>query len=295
MAIDSPPSESESSPGTDLPAATLSFQREVVVGGQWSVLAQVAGACELPRQTLQEAASKGAVWLQKLSGKRHRKPVRIRTFDNIGENDRVLVNYDPAVLAMTPAVPTLIAAEKNYSVWDKPAGLLSQGSKWSDHCTITSQVEKIHGRKTLLVHRLDRAARGLMVVAHTKNAVVALTDLFASRKVDKTYIARVSGVYQGKLPQTIETPVDGKPAHTEILQATPTGAQTELTIKIKTGRKHQIRSHLASMGHPVVGARLLAPETPHDDDLQLVALELQFDCPFSDKRCHYISGITLQP
>ena len=77
------------------------LQHEVIVAGQWAVLAQVAGACDLPRDTLLEAAAKGGVWLQKSVGKRYRKPVRIRTFDQAAENDRILVNYAPAVLALS--------------------------------------------------------------------------------------------------------------------------------------------------------------------------------------------------
>ncbi len=290
-----PATESEKQPiPEEAPKAEgQTLQREVVIAGQWAALAQVAGACDLPRDDLLDAASKGAVWLQKSVGKRYRKPVRIRNFNQVAENDKVLVNYAPEVLATVPAVPTLVADEKNYSVWDKPGGLLSQGSKWSDHCTITSQVEKIHNKKALLVHRLDRAARGLIVVAHTKNAVVALADLFAKRKVGKTYRAVVKGVYQEKLPVVIDSPVDGKQAHTEILQAQPIAEthRTELTIRIKTGRKHQIRSHLALLGYPVVGDRLFDPGESHNEDLQLVASELQFQCPFTSKHCHYVTAI----
>jgi len=187
----------------------------------------------------------------------------------------------------------LVAAEKNYSVWDKPAGLLSQGSKWSDHCTITSQVERIHKKKSLLVHRLDRAARGLIVIAHTRNAVIALTDAFAARKIDKTYRAIVKGVYEtAALPVVIETPIEGKPAHTEIVQAKEIAGtgRSDLTIKIKTGRKHQIRSHLAQLGFPVVGDRLFDSSEEHREDLQLVASELGFVCPFTKKHCHYVTA-----
>ncbi len=294
-------------PGTVNPSrctGTQSFQREVIVTGQWAALAQVAEACELPRECLQEAAEKGAVWLQKSVGKGYRKPARIRTFDRVTENDRVLVNYAPGVLALTPAIPALVADEKNYSIWDKPAGLLSQGSKWSDHCTITSQVEKIHKRKALLVHRLDRAASGLMIIAHTKNAVVELATLFAERKVAKTYRVVVNGLFKEKLPLVIESPIAGKPAHTEIRLAAPlprlesdqaeqtiNAVRTELAVNIKTGRKHQIRSHLAELGFPVVGDRLFDAARDHNEDLQLVASELQFVCPFSKRQCHYVTSI----
>lgn len=285
-------------PPANIPGASedrQAAQHEVEISGQWAVLAQVAGACDLPREALLDAAAKGAVWVQKNKNRRLQKPVRIRSFDQVGNGDRVLVNYAPQVLAQQPPLPTLVADEKNYSVWDKPAGLLSQGSKWSDHCTITSTVQQIHNKRALLVHRLDRAARGLIVVAHTKNAVNALTALFASRNVGKTYRAVVQGAYQNELPRVIDLPIDSKAAHTEIVAASPIpqASRTELTIKIQTGRKHQIRSHLAQVGYPVVGDRLFDSQRNHREDLQLLAAELRFECPFTHKLCHYVTRLTI--
>ena len=59
--------------------------------------------------------------------------------------------------------------------------------------------------------------------------------------------------------------------------------QSRLMVDIKTGRKHQIRNHLASEGYPVVGDRLFDPDRKHETDLQLAAVELQFTCPFDGK------------
>lgn len=292
-----PPSEEESTDGV--------VQQKVEVAGQWGVLAQVADACDLPRAKLTDAAAKGAVWLQKKiaskADKNHyRNPVRLRDFEqSVDAGDLILVNYNPAVLAAEPMAPVLVSDEVNYSVWNKPSGMLSQGSRWGDHTTITFQAEAISGKKSLLVHRLDRAASGLIVIAHTKNAVVALTELFASRKVEKTYCATVHGEYREILPQVIELPVDDKPAHTEIVAAEIIKAEAEqleknnptetplpttrLTLRIKTGRKHQIRSHLSSAGYPVVGDRLFDAEKEHQQDLQLTCVGLKFDCPFTAK------------
>jgi len=243
-----PPSEEESTDGV--------VQHKVEVAGQWGVLAQVADACDLPRAKLTDAAAKGAVWLQKKIASKaeknhYRNPLRLRDFEqSIDTGDLVLVNYNPAVLATKPMLPVLVSDEVNYSVWNKPSGMLSQGSRWGDHTTITFQAEAISGKKALLVHRLDRAASGLMLIAHTKNAVVALTELFASRNIEKTYRATVHG---------------------------------GLTLRIKTGRKHQIRSHLSSAGYPVVGDRLFDSKKEHQHDLQLSCVGLKFDCPFTAK------------
>lgn len=286
----------EPAPGVSSTSSShnLVVQKSVEISGQWSALAQVADACDLSRAVLTDAAEKGAVWWRKsLPKSKYKNPVRIRSIDQkVSAHDIVLVNYNRNVLAAVVSPPELISDQVNYSIWNKPSGVLSQGSKWSDHCSITYMAEKIHRKRALLVHRLDRAASGLIVVAHTGNAVKALAELFASRRVDKTYRAIVHGHYRENTPQLIELPVDDKPAHTEIISAellseaaeqTSGKPRTSLVLKISTGRKHQIRSHLSSIGYPVVGDRLFDPERQHDCDLQLTAAALQFICPFTSK------------
>lgn len=297
-------------PGDASGSDNLIIQKSVEINGQWSALAQVADACDLSRAQLTDAAEKGAVWWQKsLPKSKHKNPVRIRDIEQtVAANDLVLVNYNRDVLASTAVAPELISDQVNYSIWHKPAGVLSQGSKWSDHCSITCLVEKIHGKRALLVHRLDRAASGLIVIAHTKNAVTALAGLFEKRQVEKTYRAVVQGHYKEQLPQVIEIPVDDKPAHTEIVAAViisvdpdsktkdrPSKSETALTVKIATGRKHQIRSHMSSVGYPVVGDRLFDPETVHRQDLQLTAVALKFVCPFTSREQSFTLPDNLLP
>lgn len=264
------------------------LQKEIVLNGQWSNLAQIADACELPRNEVSEAALKGALWHQR-AGKKPGKKTKLRRIRNAdtdaASGDTVYLNYDRKVLDQLPATPVLVSDQGNYSIWFKPPGTLSQGSKWSDHCTITQTASGVHGKKCLLVHRLDRAACGLMVLAHTANACKALAALFEARKVRKIYRATVHGQLKPDMPWEISTPVDNKPAQTVVLSSDYSDAelQSQLKVDIKTGRKHQIRSHLASEGFPVVGDRLFDPDRKHDVDLQLAAIELQFNCPFSGK------------
>lgn len=264
------------------------LQIETTLDGHWSALAQVAQSCDLSREEVSEAATKGALWRRK-SGKKA-KLKRIRDPDAESESgDTLVLNYNRAVLDQKPQQPVLVSDQGNYSVWYKKSGVLSQGSKWSDHCTITTTAASEHGRKCLLVHRLDRAARGLIVLAHTPNACKALTSMFEQREVLKIYRAIVHGSFDRSLPHSIETPIDGKPALTLVLRSESKidpGQDhdiSELEVDIKTGRKHQIRSHLASVGYPVVGDRLFDPDRNHQSDLQLVAYKLQFKCPFSGK------------
>lgn len=260
------------------------LQKEILLDGHWSALAQVAEACDLSREEISEAAAKGALWRRKPGKKSKIQRTRHPDTDAVS-GDTLILNYDRKVLDQKPQQPLLISDQGNYSIWYKKPGVLSQGSKWSDHCTITATAAAVHGKKCLLVHRLDRAASGLIVLAHTPNACKALTTMFEQRKVQKIYRATVHGKFNQPLPYSIDTAIDGKSALTVILenQYIEESEWSVLKVDIKTGRKHQIRSHLASVGFPVVGDRLFDPDRKHNADLKLIACELKFKCPFNGK------------
>jgi len=233
---------------------------------------------------LLDAAAKGAVWVRK------RKPngqmaklARLRDLNTpILDGSELFANINPTVLASTVDEPTLIEAHKNYSFWFKPRGVLSQGSKWGDHTTITTLVAAKTDRVTHLVHRLDRAACGLMLVAHTRPAVRELTALFAKRQVKKRYRVRVSGSWTAATPLKLSTSLDERSTLTEIESASTgdVAGTSELLVQLHTGRKHQIRRHLADFGFPVVGDHRYGPANA-TAPLALMASELQFDCPFT--------------
>jgi len=244
---------------------------------------------------------------------RYSKPRRLRRIKSkLKSGDQLTLNYDSSVLAGGCAEATLVADEGSYSVWYKPAGMLCQGSRWGDHTTLYRWAEK-HlepERTAFIVHRIDRMASGLVVLAHSKKAAVHLTSQFASRKVDKSYQVIVAGDPEFILPHIIDTDIDGKPARTTInekhLLETPPLALAKvaeslslLNISIETGKKHQIRRHLAGLGYPVLGDRLyggiadgqtaVSPdESPVSDDahsgidLQLVAVKIGFTEPGTD-------------
>jgi tRNA pseudouridine32 synthase/23S rRNA pseudouridine746 synthase len=174
--------------------------------------------------------------------------------------DEVHLYYDADILAEIPAEPTLVADVGAYSVWNKPYGLRSQGSKWGDHCTVSRWAERHleRERPAFTVHRLDRAANGLILVAHTKTVAAALSALFRERRVEKRYRALVRGDFSSHPnPLRIDEPVDGKDAISEfrLLEVNSNGERSLVDVRIETGRKHQVRRHLAGLGHPVIGGR----------------------------------------
>jgi len=245
----------------------------------------LAESVPLSRQKLKQVMDKGGVWLKKAKGGRRRLR-RAKTM--LYKGDVLEFFYDAHILASEAPAPLLIADKKAYSVWCKPAKMLSQGSKYADHCAITRWVEKNHEprRAVYLVHRLDRAASGLILLAHDRKTAAKLSSLFSTRKIQKRYRVSVSGEFNGDLPMRIETPLDGKAAESVVLSARIKDGQSDLVVEIKTGRKHQIRRHLSEQGWPVLGDTLYAGDNAQGE-LKLTADYLSFICPVSGSPVTY--------
>jgi tRNA pseudouridine32 synthase/23S rRNA pseudouridine746 synthase len=133
------------------------------------------------------------------------------------------------------------------------------------------------------VHRLDRAASVLILLAHDKKAAAALAALFERRELKKSYRVTVHGRTPAVL--TLSEALDERAAvtHFRTLAYQQAADCSLLDVTIETGRKHQIRRHLAAAGFPVVGDRLYgrAGDCP---DLQLTARHLQFVCPLTQAK-----------
>ncbi|SHH83076.1 RluA family pseudouridine synthase [Desulfofustis glycolicus] len=121
-----------------------------------------------------------------------------------------------------------------------------------------------------IVHRLDKDTSGVLVVARTAAVHRQLVSAFKERRVDKTYLALVHGV-PGDSQGTVEAPIGRHPVHRQKMAVCPANGRSAISrwrvrqvfhqislleVTIETGRTHQIRVHLAAIGHPVVGDRL---------------------------------------
>ncbi len=252
-----------------------------------------ATACEflaaftpLSKNRIKDAMAKGAVWLKKSMHGQQR--IR-RASTALKPGDRISIYYDGALLARIPQRAQLISDQKRFSVWLKPAGLLSQGTKYGDHCALLRQVEQKYRsqRKVYLVHRLDREVSGLVLLAHDRAAATKLSDLFQKQHIIKRYAARVRGNPAKSMPGgVIAFDLDGKPATTEFRVEIyePAIDISTVSIVMGSGRKHQIRRHFDIIGHPVMGDPRYGKENKNLEGLQLVATELEFQCPFNKEK-----------
>jgi len=248
---------------------------------------------EVSNKVLKQAMQYGAVWLTK--GSTTERVRRAKKELNIG--DEIHIYFDDKIL-FSPIEPAhLLVDEGLYSVWNKPSGMFSQGTKWGDHSSICRWVELIgleennlSARPAFIVHRLDRATQGLMIVAHSKKAASKLSDLFANRHIQKHYFAKVSGQFPAELvDQRLNSPVDGKSASTLVMAVDydPVKDESIVSLKLETGRKHQIRQHLSGLGFPIIGDRFFGGSDKESLDLRLKSCYLEFVCPFSGDQKQY--------
>ncbi len=144
-------------------------------------------------------------------------------------------------------------------------------------------------RVSFVVHRLDRAANGIIIIAHEKNAAAALSKLFQERQVEKHYQIWVHGKFDeiatSQNPIKVDLDIDERSAvsYFSLLKYDDAKDWSLLEVTIDTGRKHQIRRHSASLGFPVVGDRLHG-NSDDKEDLQLTAYYLSFKCPYTHKQ-----------
>lgn len=191
---------------------------------------------------------------------------------------------------------TLLYRDDTLLAVDKPAGLLAvPGRGEAKHDCVARRVQAEHPQ-ALVVHRLDEATSGVMLFGLGAGAQRMLSIAFAERRVAKRYEALVRGLPaddEGTIdlplaadwpnrPRQQVDPVRGKASRTLWRVVARDGASqcTRLALEPHTGRTHQLRVHLAAIGHPIVGDALYGgPVAPPAPRLMLHACELRFAHP----------------
>ena len=213
----------------------------------------------------------------------------------------------------------VVYADTGIVVLNKPSGLLAVPGKTSDLC-LSLQVQAQFA-DALIVHRLDMATSGLMVMARGIAAQRVLNDHFAMRRVHKRYVAIASGDCRAFVEpasaeewQSIDLPIivdwpnrplrkidfeTGKPSSTRWRCVAYDAATNTSRLELEplTGRSHQLRVHLQAIGHPILGDALYAPSAiaAVSPRLLLHATELGFAHPSNAEWISFTSPDDFHP
>lgn len=207
----------------------------------------------------------------------------------------------------------VLHADASLLVLNKPAGLLSVPGRGEDKQDCLSRRVQQHYPDALIVHRLDMATSGLMLMARSLAIQRALSQSFEKREIHKTYLAVVDGCLAPAqspdgwglidLPIAADWPrrplrvIDatlGKPSQTRwrVLAFDAATNSTRVALEPVTGRSHQLRVHLQALCHPILGDRLYAPEAAQAKASRLLlhASLLQLTHPASGHRLTFESA-----
>jgi len=235
--------------------------------------------------------------------------VAVKASHKMEPGDKISVD-ETYLTAKPPQIDLPIVYEDDdVLVINKPAAILTH-SKGALNLegTVASFIankltdDSLTGNRAGIVHRLDRATSGLIITAKNATALSKLQKQFSLRKAKKTYLAVVEGIpdpaqaiidapieRNPKKPQTFRASGGGKPAQTQYLVLKAFSKDNHeyalLELKPKTGRTHQLRVHLAYIGHPIVGDRVYG----HDGKQMLLqAKALEITLPNSQRRVFQI-------
>jgi 23S rRNA pseudouridine1911/1915/1917 synthase len=222
----------------------------------------------------------------------------------------------PEELLPEPITLTVVHEDADVLVIDKPAGMVvhpgagvSSGTLAAAVLAHAPTVAGVGGpRRPGVVHRLDKGTSGLLVVAKTQTAYRALVAQLAAREVTREYLAVVHG-RMTRAEGRIDAPIGRDPRHRQRMAIRPAGqgrravtrfrvrerfrAFTVVQCDLETGRTHQIRVHLASVGHPIVGDEVYGRGRPPIDleGVALHAARLVFVHPITHARMAFAAPL----
>jgi 23S rRNA pseudouridine1911/1915/1917 synthase len=195
----------------------------------------------------------------------------------------------------------VVYEDANLVVVDKPAGLLTMGTDTDKVNTLYAGLRahansKRPSERIFIVHRLDREASGLLVFAKTFAAKEHLQNQFKDHSAGRRYIAVVEGrctpdqiTIKSHLAENAALRVYstrrtslGKVAITHVRVLKRGSKTTLLEVRLETGRKHQIRVHLAERGHPIVGDKTYGAHTNPIQRIALHGAHLEFRHPVTE-------------
>lgn len=216
---------------------------------------------------------------------------------NFIEGGEIIKIYRDNSISKKPIIrtPLQIVYEDDFlAIVNKPAGIVVSGNKkYTLENALPSLLKKSTQKDALQrpepIHRLDYPTSGCVLIGKTANVTMLLNKMFEEKKVEKTYYAVTIGIQKNK-EGIINTPVDQKEATSlfkviEVLTSEKYGALNLVRLHPKTGRKHQLRKHLASIGTSIMGDALYGKTglIGKGNGLYLHAYSLSFNHPITSE------------
>ncbi|OUR96608.1 hypothetical protein A9Q84_09690 [Halobacteriovorax marinus] len=255
----------------------FSFRTTVPEGTKTSLVDYLSEKTPLSKIQLKKLAANGGVWIRR-KGKGPLTRVR-RAKSTLSEKDYVECHYDPAISEVDTSGCREIFNAKTWGVWYKPAGILSQGTKFGDQASILRVVEKDRA-SVFLIQRLDRETSGLMVIAYKEKVARIFNKALRSQLIREFFQAEVLG--QLRTPEgEITLKLEGKSANTLYKVHKEEEHSSLVEIEITTGRFHQIRQHFTRIKNPIIGDPKYGKDNKNDEGLKLVAHKVEVKDPIS--------------
>ena len=207
---------------------------------------------------------------------------RVNSNHRLKSGDRIQIHIQTSFASIPGFSLRILHIDDHVAAVFKPEGYVvggSRGDSFVDHVRASlPQSELAEGLYTPApLHRLDKPTSGILLFARTRTAVSALSHQFEAHTIQKEYTAVVHGCLNEGI--TVNSDIDGKHAETRVEYVDGSHEFSIVKVHPRTGRKHQIRIHLARAGHPIIGDTLYNDISKPFGQLLLCASSVTFEHP----------------
>ena len=239
----------------------------------------------LSKSKLKDAMNKGCIWRNR-DGLRERlrhAQAEIRT------DDVVEVFYNSELLAQVPKELDLLDDRIQYTVWNKPTAMPIEGDDWGDFNSVLRLVKLMAQgeRHVYKVSDLEAEASGVIIVGHQKRTANYLNKLQKTGQIKECY--RIEALGQVDEQGEIDSPLGKQAAltHFQRVSYNDHGNISKVDVQLQSGIKDQLRQHMTSIGHPVMGDPVYGENNDNRGGIRLRVTALELQCPVKNELVNF--------